>query len=275
MEGKKGGIVLDWGHAPFVYDEKVKPAFIPDGFKIETKSDGLIWIGTTRVVRGEVEYMFSLKNRQVSSGWHKNPSAAYREANELAENPKYKKSANGALIVGVTYPNVQSEIIKRFHDDLELQFEQDKRITKQAFDNQVAVASPPAANTMTTRKRLADAKTSNDFGFKEPFRSPEPKKLHCVKIEETPALETLCQQWVDVVAPVASYQQEQTFEKTVKPSTMAVATPKSNDDWFDLCDFAKITSVEDSSVEDRPDFDDLDFWNDDQLYSSLSMTYLL
>jgi len=128
---RKAIIVTNFGHYPFarVEDRHHGICFVPDGFQIEFFSHKMNWIGNIRVKKNEVEYQCISKRNpsKCSSGFHDNPSAAYREANELENNSHYKKSSNGALLFGVTYPNVQNEIRTRFRtltDDYGLEEEE-------------------------------------------------------------------------------------------------------------------------------------------------------
>jgi hypothetical protein len=118
---KKSVVVLDWGHAPFAVQEKQgRRVYIPDGFTVETFCFNKSWIGQTSV-RGDVlQYQFFLKSEpHKSSGWQKSASAALAVANERIKNRFYKPGSNGALVIGVTYPNLQDEITRRFGSKLD------------------------------------------------------------------------------------------------------------------------------------------------------------
>ena len=112
IKGKGTVKVMRWGTHPLGYEKtKRGNAIIASGMLVETKSDGEVWFGETCVepISRQVTYRFRLKrDRKVQSGWHPNPTAAYKEANFLARNQNFNKGSNGQLIIGITYENIQT-----------------------------------------------------------------------------------------------------------------------------------------------------------------------
>lgn len=120
VKGKSSVFVLAWGNAPFAKElTKRGAAIVPNGFKVEVKSDSKIWVAETRVERSLPYYRFSLKDDPaMMSDWRDNPTAAYKEASERCGNEKFSKGSNGRLIIGITYENLQNEIQTRFSEQL-------------------------------------------------------------------------------------------------------------------------------------------------------------
>jgi hypothetical protein len=118
---KKAVLVLNWGSAPFGIEESScrGKAYIPTNFEVETVAARRVWIARTRVNDGMVQYQFEPKGEpNKSSGWKKSPSGAFCEVNGIVHNKYYKQGSNGALIIGVTYPSLQEEILARFGKEL-------------------------------------------------------------------------------------------------------------------------------------------------------------
>ena len=121
VKGKAAVFVVNWGRAPFAIETtKRGVAYIPDGFIVEAKSDSHFWIAETRVTsKGNAEYRFSLRDDPtIRSEWRLNPTAAYKDVNTKYGNLKFATGSNGRLIIGVTYENLQAEIIKRFATEI-------------------------------------------------------------------------------------------------------------------------------------------------------------
>jgi len=156
-EGRKLGQVLEWGELPCTQESRRQGRgfyFVPNGFVVKTFSHGYEWVGQTRVTFTNnvprAEYRFHLFGYEnVCSNWHPNPTRAYREVNERIGNPKFRKNANGALIIGVSYPNVQIEIISRLPLDVNeqvagLQVNEQELVVPQAFENEQELIVPLA-----------------------------------------------------------------------------------------------------------------------------------
>ena len=120
VKGKSSVLVLNWGGAPFAKEvTKRGIAIVPSGFKVEVKSDSKVWFAETRVERNLPYYQFSLKeDPTLCSDWRDNPTAAYKEASERCGNDKFSKGSNGRLIIGVTYDNLQKQILSRLQEEL-------------------------------------------------------------------------------------------------------------------------------------------------------------
>jgi len=126
---KKSVVVVDFGHAPFLLIEKPnrRKIYIPDGFTVECFCFHKIFIGQTSVQNESVQYQFFLKSDPTkTSGWQKSPSGALKTVNERIKNRFYIDGSNGALVIGVTYPNLQTEIVKRFGKQLEMKVSEEE-----------------------------------------------------------------------------------------------------------------------------------------------------
>ena len=109
-KSRKAVNVLSLGWFPVA---NVKGKLIPDGFKVRTYNEGVYWFATVRVFpSGHVQYRFSTGEH--IGDWEDNPTRAYASARKLKFPLKAKNGTNGAVIVGVTYPNLQKLIKARF-----------------------------------------------------------------------------------------------------------------------------------------------------------------
>jgi hypothetical protein len=193
---KKSVIVVDWGHAPFAVQEKQgRRVYIPDGFTVESFCFNRLWIGQTSVRGDTIQYQFFLKSEPCkTSGWQKSASAALAVANDRLKNRFYKPGSNGALVIGVTYPNLQEEIVRRFgsqlnkaedrDDEAEDEEEMDQEDAQEqfAFDED----QPTPAATRTSSRRPA---------------APVPQQRHEAEVEEEEDIES--QQEADGLEPIS------------------------------------------------------------------------
>jgi hypothetical protein len=136
---KKSVIVVDWGHAPFAIQEKQgRRVYIPDGFTVESFCFNRLWIGQTSVRGDAIQYQFFLKNEpHKTSGWQKSASAALAVANDRIKNRFYKPGSNGALVIGVTYPNLQEEITRRFGSSLDKAGSRDQGVVEEEDEEEM------------------------------------------------------------------------------------------------------------------------------------------
>jgi len=120
---KKGCVFLTHlGQAPFALVEtKRGPAVIPDKYEVTSFSDGEYWIGQAKVELeinqslARATYRFSLsRNREVFSDWKETPTEAYKQCQERLHRKPFLGGGNGQLILGVTYPSLQSRIFATF-----------------------------------------------------------------------------------------------------------------------------------------------------------------
>ena len=59
------------------------------------------------------------------SGWCDNPTDAFKVLN--LDNPKFKKKQRGALLAGITYPNVQAKVREVFPSGYQSLIEDNER----------------------------------------------------------------------------------------------------------------------------------------------------
>jgi hypothetical protein len=120
VKGRKEVQVNSWGSLPLAKATvEGRVVYIPNGFEVETFSHKKYWLARTRVTAsGQAEYQFVYRDypRDGTSDWKPSPTAAYREANQRLSNLRYTEGSNGAIIIGVTYPNLQEIICNRFAD---------------------------------------------------------------------------------------------------------------------------------------------------------------
>lgn len=130
---KKGCVyVQDLGHEPFAFVRTVRGEavrrihpqkssanhlqVVPNGFRVAVFSDNRMWLGETMVKvesdgRNDVSYRFSSLETPCMIGmWAATPTVAYTSINQSVGN-LLPNGGNGALIIGVTYPNLQKEIL--------------------------------------------------------------------------------------------------------------------------------------------------------------------
>jgi len=139
--GKASVNVIKWGEAPFAFH---KNAVFPDKFRVTVTSDHRRWIGETKVEMNDngvytCFYRFSYENDPTfCSSWCTAPTSAYVQAVRAVEAKavsgirdadkreahlkKICKGANGKLIIGVGYPNLQREIRNRLAPSIQAQF---------------------------------------------------------------------------------------------------------------------------------------------------------
>jgi len=180
---KKSVVVVDFGHAPFAVIEKHnRKVYIPDGFTVETFCFTRMWIGQTSVRDNVVQYQFFLKSEpHKTSGWQKSASAALALANERVKNKHFTPGSNGALVIGVTYPNLQDEIIKRFGSRLEQETEEEDDM--EAEDGNARAPEFPSSSSL---------QEPPSFGAMEMFEADEAEDLEPLCLEPAKVRETSC-----------------------------------------------------------------------------------
>lgn len=157
VKNKSSVTVLSWGGPPFALETtKHGYCYVPSGFLVEVKSDGCLWLGETKVLDDtHPEYRFTLKGfPSLSSSWKDNPTAAYKEANHAAQNPKYSRGSNGRLILGVHYENLQAIIRRRFEKELKSEFG-DPEIVQRQLQTIKAGSSKRAKRSKASERELS------------------------------------------------------------------------------------------------------------------------
>lgn len=120
VETKRKAVdVLNWGSAPFVRDSHGN--LIPHGFTVKTFYKGKRFIASTRVVNPEggklphAEYQFVSLEPPIEGQWNWTSSGALQNVlDKLGNRVKCVRGTNGALQIGVTYPNVQAVLRRVF-----------------------------------------------------------------------------------------------------------------------------------------------------------------
>ncbi len=128
VQRRRGTVtILKWGAPPFGIESTIEgPAFVPNDFEVQTYSDGVSWLAQTKVdVRAEksLHYRFVRADRPEAPGpWHTNASGAYRLACEtlVVADAAVKRDvkSGGRLVIGVTYPPVQQQLLKVFPQEI-------------------------------------------------------------------------------------------------------------------------------------------------------------
>ncbi|KAH9256460.1 hypothetical protein BASA81_005374 [Batrachochytrium salamandrivorans] len=121
VESKRKAVdVLSWGQAPIILDQN--DHLIPHGFQVKTYYKGKWYVATTRVCylsgarHPHAEYQFALLDTpQVCGEWNWTSSGALQSMlDRLGTRVKCVRGTNGALQIGITYPNVQRAIREVF-----------------------------------------------------------------------------------------------------------------------------------------------------------------
>jgi hypothetical protein len=113
--GRKAVRVCSWGSQPFarVLRKDGSFAWISNGFQCITKEAGLQLLGETRVDQenGSAFFRFSVIGQAHAVGeWRANPTAALDNVHALVKNAKHRVGANGNVVIGITYDNLQRRI---------------------------------------------------------------------------------------------------------------------------------------------------------------------
>jgi len=113
--GRKAVRVLNWGSQPFtrVPRKDGSLAWIPHGFQCITKEAGLQLLGETSVdiENGPAMFRFSVIGQAKAVGeWRANPTAALDNIHALVKNNKHRVGANGNVVIGIAYDNLQRRV---------------------------------------------------------------------------------------------------------------------------------------------------------------------
>jgi len=113
--GRKAVRVCNWGSQPFTRVPRKDGSFawISNGFQCVTKEAGLQLLGETRVDQenGPALFRFSVIGQAHAVGeWRANPTAALDNVHAMVKNAKHRVGANGNVVIGITYDNLQLRI---------------------------------------------------------------------------------------------------------------------------------------------------------------------
>jgi hypothetical protein len=116
QERRKSIWILDFGDGT-LYTNRHTGLVYPNRFLVRSKTLGYDWLAETRVINTSpfVQYRFTreLFPEEGAGKWEDSPTRAFKSAASHLE--KYKKQMNGAVIIGVSYPNVQELIRHNFN----------------------------------------------------------------------------------------------------------------------------------------------------------------
>lgn len=219
VESKRKAVdVLSWGQAPIILDQN--DHLIPHGFQVKTYYKGKWYVATTRVCylpgarHPHAEYQFALVDTpHVCGEWNWTSSGALQSVlDRLGARVKCVRGTNGALQIGITYPNVQRAIREVFPSEVLAQ------VARQQ-------ASPPRGGA----KR--DLPPSSEF----PSQPPVPALVPVAVEEEEEVIDSIDMGEMDDVSldrlvPFSRQQSENSFTMLSVGDTKLVSSNSSDDD---------------------------------------------
>lgn len=119
---RKAVEVVSYGGAPLFLDDKGR--VFPNGFTVRTKCNKKSWLASIRVTSNPfqgVEYRFVCESNPVDGAgdWFSTPTKAFQDASETKlRDLRYHPGTNGAVLIGVTYDNIQRVIKEHFKREL-------------------------------------------------------------------------------------------------------------------------------------------------------------
>jgi len=239
---KKSVVVLDWGNAPFGVESNLRgKVYIPSGFKVETVAARKVWVGTTRVADGMTQYRFHLKDDpKKCSDWKKSSSGAFRQVNERVKNVHFKRGTNGALIMGVTYPPLQTEILNRFGIKLleaasptrNVQDDEENEVEDDFEEEKVRQVEEelPTTNVSKKRKLMEPQSSSSACRILEPISVTDPASMELDPLNDF-FLSPHCDK-------KTSFEEEESRESFSKVNEDLAAFFNLNDDVLDFGDLS-------------------------------------
>jgi hypothetical protein len=117
-KGRKAIVILNFGSNPYV--DMHTGLVYPDKFQVRSKTLGLHWLAETRVIAASpfVQYRFTCEKlpEKGTGDWADSPTGAFKDAawTKLRLKSYIHPQQNGAILIGVSYPNVQELLREKF-----------------------------------------------------------------------------------------------------------------------------------------------------------------